>query len=103
MSQATQRESYIKHTFWALSNITACHEIILDKLLVIEEAYGFGQTALDQIVQNCFLAEQLIQQKGVFIESMFVLCNFLTSCSDNQLVQVNNDLVVELLVQVLKQ
>ena len=102
MYQATTREQNLKSTFWALSNITACHNTILDKFLELNEAYGPGQTAFDMLVQNCFLAEQIIQEKTVFIESMFALGNFLTSCSDKHLIMINNDIVVELLVLVLK-
>ena len=71
------------HTFWALSNCTASDEVILDKFLVVEGFYGEGgKTGFDGIVQNCFLVLELMNTKKVFVESMFVLCNFLTLCCD---------------------
>lgn len=52
------REKFLRETFWALSNLCACSEPILDKFLKIEHEFGQGQTGFDLLVQNCFLAKE---------------------------------------------
>jgi hypothetical protein len=45
-----QRESFIKESLWAISNITACHEQILEKFFFLDEQFGSGMCAFDKCV-----------------------------------------------------
>ena len=60
-------------------------------------------TAFDALVDNCFYSLEIVPHKRLFIEAMFALCNFLTSCSFEQLVSIRNENSLQLLVQVLEQ
>lgn len=62
------------------------------------------ETSFDRMVQNSFLVAEIIDVKEsqVFIESVFAVCNFLTECSNDQLVEIRNKVVIELMVNVIE-
>ena len=98
MGAIEMRESWIKETFWALSNLTAGSPTVLEQFLDINIEYGNGRTAFDKLVEVCYLSTQIVPHKKLFVESLFALCNFLTEASEEQLRGIRNDSVTELLV-----
>lgn len=97
------REEWLIQSFWALSNITACpNKSILEAFLVILPSENEKLTALDRIIDFCYLSLQEIpENKKVFINSVYVLCNYLTTCNDDLAGEIRNDLIIEILVEVL--
>ena len=90
-------------SFWAMSNITASNPKMLEQFLMLVPTGSDKLTAFDRIVDHCFLSlQEISSNKTVFIESMYVLVNFLTTCSNNSLSEIRNDMVIEILVEALQ-
>lgn len=90
-------------SFWAMSNITASNPKMLEQFLQLVPTGSDKLTAFDRIVDHCFLSlQEISSNKTVFIESMYVLVNFLTTCSNNSLSEIRNDMVIEILVEALQ-
>ena len=102
----------MKQTFWALSNITSGQDLsksIFDEFIRLMptnliDGQQNHQTSFDRMVQNSFLVLEIIDVKDsqVFIESVFAVCNFLTECSVDQLLEIRNKVVIDLMVYVIE-
>ena len=102
----------MKQTFWALSNITSGQDLsksIFDEFIRLMptnlvDGQQNHQTSFDRMVQNSFLVLEIIDVKDsqLFIESVFAVCNFLTECSVDQLLEIRNKVVIDLMVYVIE-
>ena len=73
---------------------------MLEQFLLLVPSGSDKLTAFDRIVDHCFLSlQEISSNKTVFIESMYVLVNFLTTCSNDSLSEIRNDMVIEILVE----
>jgi len=101
------REQWLERSFWALSNLCASPPFkngenpILEKFVQIsKEEFCKGQSALDQVLQFCFLIHQKIQNQVILIEASIALFNYASCCTDAQFEQCDLKMILEFITTV---